>query len=95
MKKPFDFIPIGKCLDRYCYNGHALLTLGCIPGFTKIGYGDIRDRTKKDGTHWIQPRMKLFLNTKLEESNELIEKDFSVYNRKMIRNQFINKGKRI
>lgn len=70
--KPIDCRPIGKCPIAHCYNGHALLTLGTIPGATKIRYGDIRDRERVDGTHWLQPELKAFFNTKLEESNETI-----------------------
>lgn len=75
IEKPIDFIAIGKCLDTHCYNGHALLTLGCIPGFTDVRYGDIRNRIKTDGTQWLQPQMLAFLNTKLEESNEMMTND--------------------
>jgi len=70
MGKRIRFVPIGRCSNAHCYNGHALLTLGCIPGFTKVGYGDIRDRVKADGSPWLQPEMRDFLNGKLEESNE-------------------------
>lgn len=49
-----------------------LLTLGTIPGATEVRYGDIRDRERADGTHWLQPELKAFFNTKLEESNETI-----------------------
>lgn len=73
IKKPIDFIAINKCQDTHCYNGHALLTLGCIPGFTNVKYGDIRNRIRIDGKQWIQPDMLSFLNSKLEESNELMD----------------------
>lgn len=48
------------------------MTLGTIPGATEVRYGDIRDRERADGTHWLQPELKAFFNTKLEESNETI-----------------------
>ena len=70
LDKPIDFVAIGKCKESHCYNGHALLALGCIPNLTSVRYGDIRDRIRADGTHWIQPKMLSFLNSKLEESNE-------------------------
>ena len=73
-EKPIDFCPIGKCPIAHCYNGHALLTLGVIPGVTEVRYGDIRDRERTDGTHWLQPELKAFFNTKLEESNKTISK---------------------
>ena len=80
--KPIDFVAIGKCKESHCYNGHMLLTLGCIPNFTSVRYGDIRDRVRADGSHWIQPKMLAFLNSKLEESNELST------NKKKIKDKF-------
>lgn len=68
-EKPLPFKPIGHCRIAHCYNGHALMTLGYIPNYdTK--YGDIRDREKTDGSHWLQPGLKQFFNTQLIESNE-------------------------
>lgn len=88
LKKDIIFNPIGKCLLPHCYNGHALLTSGCIPKFTDIGYGDIRDRKKNDGSHWLQPEICSYMNSKLEQSNEEIgEKEkTSVYFNSMIGN---------
>ena len=63
-------MPIGRCLEPHCYNGHMLLTLGLIKGLTNVGYGDIRDRKRADGTHWLNPELKAFFNTKLGDSNE-------------------------
>lgn len=61
---------IGRCRIAHCYNGHALLTLGLIPGATQTGYGDIRNRVKSDGSEWLQPELKEFFNTKLINSNQ-------------------------
>lgn len=49
-----------------------MLIVGCIPGANDVYYGDIRNRTRKDGGQWLQPGLLSFFNTKLEESNELI-----------------------
>lgn len=68
--KPLPEKPIGFCPIAHCYNGHMLLTWGCIPHFTDVGYGDIRDREKVNGEHWLQPALKSFFNTKLVESNK-------------------------
>lgn len=68
--EPLPCKPIGRCHDPHCYNGHTLMTLGLINGATEIGYGDIRDRTREDGTHWLRPELKAFFNTKLGDSNE-------------------------
>lgn len=67
--EPFPEEPIGKCGRAHCYNGHALLTLGLIPNATPIGYGDIRNRVREDGSEWLQPELKAFFNTKLVDSN--------------------------
>ena len=67
--KPIDYQPIGDCPIAHCYNGHALLTLGTIPDATNVRYGDIRDRVRLDGTHWLQPELKTFFNTKLSCNN--------------------------
>ncbi len=95
ISKPIDFYAIGQCPDTHCYNGHALLTLGCIPKFTDVCYGNIRDRIRADGTHWIQPKMLNFLNSKCEESNtEFTDKDKKANKRRMFIGTYVNKGKR-
>lgn len=102
VNKPINFLPIGKCPDTHCYNGHALLTLGCIPRFTDVKYGEIRDRIKTDGTHWIQPKMLCFLNSKLDESNKLMtdeekkksERKLRAYKIKSIPKRVIRRVKR-
>lgn len=68
--EPLPERAIGYCSFPHCYNGHMLLTLGCIPRFTDVCYGNIRDRESINGYHWIKPEMKQFLNTKLEQSND-------------------------
>lgn len=67
---PIKFKAMGHCMEPHCYNGHALLTLGCIPNFTNVRYGDIRNRVKTDGTEWLQPEVKSFFNSTLVESNK-------------------------
>lgn len=71
-EKPLPWQPIGLCPTAHCFNGHALLTLGLIPYSTRVGYGDIRNRVRGDGTEWLQPEFKAFLNTRLWDSNELL-----------------------
>ena len=71
LEKPIQFIPIGRCREPHCYNGHALLTFGNIPHkFMNLKYGDdIRDRIKNDGSHWLQPKLLAFFNSRLDETN--------------------------
>ena len=73
LSKPINFKPIGRCLLPHCYNGHSLLSLGCIPQFDQARYGDIRNRIKLDESQWLQPKLKNFFNTRLEESNTRLD----------------------
>lgn len=68
--EPFPEVPVGRCRMPHCYNGHALLTMGLIPDADAPGYGDVRDRVRADGTHWLQDEMRAFMNTKLRDANE-------------------------
>lgn len=67
---PFPEAPVGKCRLPHCYNGHALLTLGLIPDNEAPGYGELRDRVRADGTHWLRDEMRAFMDTKLADANE-------------------------
>lgn len=68
--EPFPEAAVGCCELPHCYNGHVYMTFGIVPGATKTGYGDIRDRERTDGTHWLQPDLKEFFNTKLCNANK-------------------------
>lgn len=94
--KPIRFLAIGACRDTHCYNGHALLTLGCIPKFTDLGYGMIRDRIRADGTHWIADEIRAFMNTKLEAANPVYQKHEKRKNeRKLLYYRVLGKVKRL
>ncbi len=80
-EKPLPLGAIGSCLEPHCYNGHALMTLGLIPGATDVRYGDIRNRIRSDSGQWIQPEMLDFLNSKLVESNT----EFSLSQKRMVK----------
>jgi len=69
LNKPLPGDAIAKCQLPHCYNGHMLMTLGLIPHATDVRYGDIRDRERTDGAHWLQPELKGFFNTQLCEAN--------------------------
>ena len=67
-----DFPAVGhNCPLAHCYNGHSLMTFGNIPNQTDVTYANIRNRTRADGTEWLNGRMKAFMSSKLGESNEL------------------------
>lgn len=89
IEKPIEFIAAARCGDTHCYNGHALLTLGCIPGFTDVRYGDIRNRVRSDGTQWIAPEMLSFLNSKLEESNDLLTTDEKIKQERIMKRRYV------
>lgn len=82
--KPVIEAPVGNCPIPHCYNGHALMTLGLIPNKYKTCYGTIRDRVRVDGTHWLQPELLSFFNTKLEENNKPYSK-FKIFTRPIIK----------
>lgn len=68
--KPIPEKPIGySCSLPYCYNGHAFLALGDIPGLSTPTYAEERNRVCVDGTEWLQPEMKAFMSTKLYDIN--------------------------
>jgi organic radical activating enzyme len=70
INKPIRFLPIGNnCQEEHCYNGHAFLVLGIIPEIQAPTYGEIRNKKCVDGSEWLQPEMKAFMQTKLYDSN--------------------------
>ena len=72
LNNPIIFRPIGNnCKQVHCHNGHAFLVLGLIPELETPTYGEIRNRKCNDGSEWLQPAMKSFMNTRLYESNKL------------------------
>lgn len=68
--RPLPSLPVGRCPNAHCYNGHALLSAGLIPELDTPGYGDLRDRCCADGSHWLQSGLRDFFNGKLVDSNE-------------------------
>ena len=70
-EKPIKFQAVGHhCNQYHCYNGHAFLALGDIPELEAPTYATLRNRVCKDGSEWLKPEMKAFMNTKLVESNK-------------------------
>ena len=68
--EPIDFTPIGHhCPMPHCYNGHAWLTLGCIPEHECITYAQLRNRVCTDGSEWLKPNVREFFSCKLKDNN--------------------------
>ena len=68
--KPIKFKAIGHhCLQPHCYNAHAFLTFGAIPEHQAPTYAVIRNRVCQDGTEWLKPRMKAFMEERLKDGN--------------------------
>jgi hypothetical protein len=68
--KPIRFLPVGNnCGKLHCYNGHAFITFGLIPELDAPSYASLRNRLCEDGSEWLSPAMKAFMETKLYDSN--------------------------
>lgn len=62
--------PVGtKCGLAHCYNGHAFLTLGDIPGVDTVTYAETRNRLEGTDNEWLRPEMKAAMSCKLYETN--------------------------
>lgn len=70
VEKPLYWRPIGNfCREPHCFNGHAWIGLGGIPGMSSPTYAEMRNRKCIDGTEWLQPKMKDFLSQRLYDNN--------------------------
>ena len=71
ISKPILFIPVGfYCVQPYCINGHAFLTLGAIPSLNSPTYEQIRNRKCLDGSEWLSEPCKYCFSSRLCESNK-------------------------
>lgn len=69
--EPINYNPIGKhCPRPHCFNGHALLTQGVVPGEEGPTYAATRDRVMDDGSHWLYKDVKEFFSQKLYNNNK-------------------------
>lgn len=70
IEEPIYNKPIGKhCPHTHCYNGHALLTLGVVPGEKSPTYAATRDRVMDNGEHWLYPEVMSFFSQRLYDNN--------------------------
>ena len=69
-EEPILFKPIGAhCPEKHCYNGHALLTQGVVPGEKSPTYAATRDRIMNNGEHWLYPEVLTFFSQRLYDNN--------------------------
>lgn len=70
LDKKLNFEEVGdKCCLPYCFNNHAYLTLGLMPGLDTPTYLQMRDRVKNNGEHWIKEAMKSVFSQKIYKNN--------------------------
>ena len=70
-EKPISFCAIGKhCNSLFCMNSSHFMSLGVIPEISTPTYCELRDRETSDNTHWYNDRTRMFLSSKLQESNK-------------------------
>ena len=71
LNRPIKFFPIGcNCAQPHCYNGHSFLSFGDIPEMEVPTYDKFRNRLCTDGSEWLQPEMKAFMQSKLIGQNK-------------------------
>jgi organic radical activating enzyme len=68
--KPIKFCAVGHhCVQPYCINGHAHISLGVIPEYASPTYAEIRNREREDGSEWFKPALKEVFDIKLSDTN--------------------------
>jgi organic radical activating enzyme len=71
ISKPIRFLPIGNnCTLKHCYNGHSFLSFGAIPELKAPTQTELRNKICTDGSEWLYPEMKSFMESKLYETNK-------------------------
>lgn len=69
-EESIPFKPIGNhCPRSHCFNGHALLTQGVVPGENSPTYAATRDRVMNNGEHWLYPEVLSFFSQRLYDNN--------------------------
>ncbi len=72
LTREIDFKEVGKgCKLPYCYNNHAYLVLGVMPGEHAPTYCEMRDREMGNQEHWLNENMQEFFSQKLYRNNSL------------------------
>ncbi len=81
ISRPIKKSVIGShCELAHCYNGHAFLAFGNIPGKDTTTFAEERNRVSVDGNEWLGTEVKDIFSQKLYENNHLytpVEKKIS------------------
>ena len=68
--KPIKCHVVGHCCQiPHCFNAHAFLSFGAIAERNDPTYDVLRNRVCRDGTEWLKPRMKEFMQQRLRDNN--------------------------
>lgn len=69
-ESPIRFEAMGNnCPLPYCHNSHIWLSLGNIPEVDLPNFAQIRNRICLDGTEWLTPEMKEFIECKFIDTH--------------------------
>lgn len=73
IENEITFKEIGSgCCVPYCINAHAYLTFGLMPEYDTPTYLEMRDRVKRDGSHWIKETLRNVFSQKLSLNNNWV-----------------------
>ena len=62
--------PVGNnCRLAHCYNGHAFLTLGDIPGLDTVTYAETRNRLEGTEKEWLKPKIKNIMENQVSDGH--------------------------
>ena len=70
VSKPLKCHVVGHCCQiPHCFNAHAFLSFGAIAERNDPTYDILRNRVCADGSEWLKPRMKEFMQQRLRDNN--------------------------
>lgn len=70
---PIKELAVGhNCAEGHCFNGHAFLGFGVIPEIITPSFAEMRNRTLPNGEMWLNKEMKMMMECKLVEDNEVL-----------------------
>lgn len=68
--KPLPLLTVcNNCKLNYCFNNHAFIAWGDVPGINCANYFQIRDRKSESGEHWVKEPFAEVMKQKLYDNN--------------------------